>query len=84
MILPTPLDKCPAAGISPATACRNVGPGSFPPFTDFYWAPEWRRRGSEELGYVTIKDAPQEFAKFLHEDIEKMSRLIKQYNLEPE
>ena len=38
----------------------------------------------EELGYVTIKDTPQEFAKFLHEDIEKMAKLIKDYNLKPE
>ena len=38
----------------------------------------------EELGYVTITDTPQEFAKFLHEDIDKMARLIKQYNLKPE
>ena len=45
--------------------------------------PETRKR-LEELGYVTMKDTPQEFAKFLHEDIEKMARLIKQYNLKPE
>jgi tripartite-type tricarboxylate transporter receptor subunit TctC len=38
----------------------------------------------EELGYVTITDTPQEFAKFLHEDIDKMARLIKQYNLKLE
>jgi tripartite-type tricarboxylate transporter receptor subunit TctC len=38
----------------------------------------------EELGYVTIKDTPEVFAKFLHEDIEKMANLIKQYNLKPE
>ena len=31
-----------------------------------------------------MTDTPQEFAKFLHEDIEKMARLIKQYNLKPE
>ena len=45
--------------------------------------PETRKR-LEELGYVTIKDTPQAFAKFLHEDIEKMARLIKQYNLKAE
>jgi hypothetical protein len=33
---------------------------------------------------VTIKDTPEAFAGFLHEDIEKMARLIKQYNLKPE
>lgn len=38
----------------------------------------------EELGYVTITDTPQEFAKFLHEDIDKMARLIKQYSLKPD
>ena len=42
------------------------------------------RKRLEELGYVTIKDTPQEFTKFLHEDIEKMAALIKQYNLKPE
>ena len=31
-----------------------------------------------------MTDTPQEFAKFLREDIEKMARLIKQYNLKPE
>ena len=45
--------------------------------------PETKKR-LEELGYVTITDTPPEFAKFLHEDIEKMARLIKQYNLKPE
>src|SRR5215510_13910121 len=39
------------------------------------------RKRLEDLGYVTIKDTPEEFARFLHEDIEKMARLIKQYNL---
>ena len=42
------------------------------------------RKRLEELGYVTIKDTPQAFTKFLHEDIEKMAALIKQYNLKPE
>ncbi len=45
--------------------------------------PETRKR-LEDLGYVTMRDTPQEFAKFLHEDIEKMARLIQQYNLKPE
>jgi hypothetical protein len=31
-----------------------------------------------------MTDTPQEFASFLREDIEKMARLIKQYNLKPE
>jgi tripartite-type tricarboxylate transporter receptor subunit TctC len=38
----------------------------------------------EELGYVTMTDTSQQFAGFLHDDIEKMARLIKQYNLKPE
>ena len=42
------------------------------------------RKRLEELGYVAMTDTPQEFARFLHEDIEKMARLIKQYNLKPE
>ena len=42
------------------------------------------RKRLEELGYVTIKEKPEEFAKFLREDIEKMAALIKQYNLKPE
>ena len=42
------------------------------------------RKRLEELGYVTIKDTPEAFAGFLHEDIEKMAALIKQYNLKPE
>jgi len=45
--------------------------------------PETKRR-LEEMGYVIMTDTPQEFAKFLHEDIEKMAALIKQYNLKPE
>ena len=46
-------------------------------------APETKKR-LEELGYVAMTETPQEFAKFLHEDIESMARLIKQYNLKPE
>jgi len=42
------------------------------------------RKRLEELGYVTMIDTPHEFARFLHEDIEKMAKLIKQYNLKPE
>jgi len=45
--------------------------------------PETRKR-LEDLGYVTLKDTPEEFAAFLHEDIEKMAQLIKQYHLKPE
>jgi len=33
---------------------------------------------------VTIAETFQQFARFLHEDIEKMAKLIKQYNLKPE
>ena len=43
-----------------------------------------RKSGFEELGYVTITDTPEAFARFLHQDIEKMASLIKQYNLKPE
>jgi len=42
------------------------------------------RKRLEELGYVTMTDTSQQFARFLHEDIEKMAKLIKQYNLKPE
>jgi tripartite-type tricarboxylate transporter receptor subunit TctC len=42
------------------------------------------RKRLEELGYVTIADTFQQFARFLHEDIEKMAKLIRQYNLKPE
>src|SRR5215813_193236 len=42
------------------------------------------RKRLEELGYVTIKDTPEEFGRFLHDDIAKMARVIKQYNLKPE
>src|SRR5262249_3342449 len=45
--------------------------------------PETKKR-LEDLGYVTLKDTPEQFARFLHEDIEKMAKLIKQYNLKPE
>ena len=42
------------------------------------------RRRLEELGYVTMTDTPGDFASFLHEDIGRMARLIKQYGLKPE
>jgi tripartite-type tricarboxylate transporter receptor subunit TctC len=42
------------------------------------------RKRLEELGYVTMQDTPEAFARFLHEDIEQMARLIKQYNLKPD
>ncbi len=45
--------------------------------------PETKRR-LEDLGYVTMTDTPEQFAAFVHEDIEKMANLIKQYNLKPE
>jgi tripartite-type tricarboxylate transporter receptor subunit TctC len=45
--------------------------------------PETRRR-LEELGYVAMTDTPQQFAAFLHEDIGKMAKLIRQYNLKAE
>jgi tripartite-type tricarboxylate transporter receptor subunit TctC len=45
--------------------------------------PEIKKR-LEEMGYVTMTDTPQDFAKFLREDIEKMAALIRQYNLKPE
>jgi tripartite-type tricarboxylate transporter receptor subunit TctC len=45
--------------------------------------PETKKR-FEELGYVGISDTPEAFTKFLHEDIENMARLIRQYNLKPE
>jgi tripartite-type tricarboxylate transporter receptor subunit TctC len=45
--------------------------------------PETKRR-FEDLGYVGITDTPEAFAKFLHEDIESMAKLIRQYNLRPE
>ena len=31
-----------------------------------------------------MTDTSQEFTRFLHDDIEKMAKLIKQYNLKPE
>ena len=46
-------------------------------------SPEVKRR-FEELGYVGIVETPQQFAKFVHEDIDAMATLIKQYNLKPE
>ena len=46
-------------------------------------SPEVKRR-FEELGYVGIVETPQQFAKFVHEDINAMATLIKQYNLKPE
>jgi len=45
--------------------------------------PDTKKR-LEEMGYVIMTDTPQDFAKFLREDIEKMAALIKQYNLKPE
>jgi len=45
--------------------------------------PETKKR-LEEMGYVIMTDTPQDFARFLREDIEKMAALIKQYNLKPE
>ena len=45
--------------------------------------PDTKKR-LEELGYVTMNDTPQQFATFLHEDVESMAKLIKRYNLKPE
>ena len=45
--------------------------------------PETKKR-LEELGYVSMTDTPEQFAKFLRDDIAVMARLIKQYNLKPE
>src|SRR5689334_21760224 len=42
------------------------------------------RKKLEDLGYVTIKDTPEDFATFLHEDIDKMAGVIKQYHLKAE
>ena len=42
------------------------------------------RKRLEELGYVTMTDTSPQFARFLHDDIEKMAKLIQQYNLKPE
>lgn len=46
-------------------------------------APDVKKR-LEELGYVTITETPQDFARFMREDIENMARLIRTYNLKPE
>src|SRR5262245_40868071 len=46
-------------------------------------APDTKKR-LEEMGYVTMTDTPQDFATFLHQDIDDMARLIKQYNLKAE
>ena len=46
-------------------------------------SPEVQRR-FQELGYIGIVETPQAFAKFVHEDIDAMAKLIKQYNLKPE
>jgi hypothetical protein len=45
--------------------------------------PETKKR-FQELGYIGTTDTPDAFATFLHEDIEKMAKLIRQYNLKPE
>jgi tripartite-type tricarboxylate transporter receptor subunit TctC len=46
-------------------------------------APETKKR-LEELGYVAMTDTPQQFAEFLRADVERMAKLIRQYNLKPE
>lgn len=46
-------------------------------------SPEVQRR-FQELGYIGIVETPQQFAKFVHEDIDAMAKLIKQYDLKPE
>jgi len=45
--------------------------------------PQTRKR-FEDLGYVTMTDEPEAFARFLHKDIADMADLIKRYNLKPE
>jgi tripartite-type tricarboxylate transporter receptor subunit TctC len=45
--------------------------------------PETKKR-LEETGYDPMTDTPEQFAKFLREDVEAMAKLIKQYNLKPE
>lgn len=45
--------------------------------------PQTRKR-LEELGYVTMQDTSAAFGAFIRDDIEKMARLIKQYNLKAE
>ncbi len=42
------------------------------------------RKRFEDLGYVTMTDTPDAFARFLHEDIKKMAQLIKDHNLKPQ
>src|SRR3954453_9036626 len=42
--------------------------------------PETKKR-LQELGYVAMTDTPEDFARFLHDDIAHMAHLIKQYNL---
>ena len=45
--------------------------------------PDTKRR-FEELGYVAISETPQQFTRFLHQDVEAMAKLIKQYHLKAE
>jgi hypothetical protein len=33
---------------------------------------------------VAISETPQQFTRFLHQDVEAMAKLIKQYHLKPE
>ena len=42
------------------------------------------RKRFEDLGYVTMSDTPEDFGRFLHQDIAAMADLIKRYNLKPE
>ncbi len=45
--------------------------------------PEVVKRLSD-LGYVTIGDKPEEFAAFIKVEVERLGKLVKQFNLKPE
>lgn len=45
--------------------------------------PEMKKR-LEDLGYVPLRDKPEEFAAFLKRDIERMAKVVRDNNLKPE
>jgi len=45
--------------------------------------PETHKR-LEDLGYVSMTDTPDAFARFLPQDIEKMAKVIRDYDLKPQ